>query len=131
MVGMTATVEDFSTYGKHEWRDRLNCQSMRNGASYSPMDASRHKQEVGQRLRLAREALGLTQQAFAEKLGERDKTKISHWERGKHYPDPLFIAALQRQFRISSDWLYSGDDALLPVGVADSLRAAEAASKGA
>lgn len=92
------------------------------------MDASLHKQKVGERLRVIREALGMSQAAFAKAGGVEDKSKLSHWERGKHYPDPLFIAQLQRQFRISADYLYTGDPSSLPHGLAESLRAAAGAS---
>jgi transcriptional regulator with XRE-family HTH domain len=41
---------------------------------------------AGTRIRLRRQALKLTQQQLAEKLGV-DRATVSAWERGKQYPD--------------------------------------------
>jgi transcriptional regulator with XRE-family HTH domain len=41
---------------------------------------------AGTRIRLRRQALKLTQQQLADKLGV-DRATVSAWERGKHYPD--------------------------------------------
>ncbi len=92
------------------------------------MDGSRHKQLVGERLRQAREALGLGLSEMARAYGGSDKTKLSHWERGKHYPDPMYVNWLWRTYRVSADWIYSGEMSALPHGLAESLRSAAKAS---
>lgn len=94
------------------------------------MDDARHKQQVGERLRIAREALGLGQKELADLYG-LDKTKLSHWERGKHYPPPAFIARLWERHRIPADWIYLGEVSGVPHRLAESFLAAAKASAGA
>jgi transcriptional regulator with XRE-family HTH domain len=91
------------------------------------MDDARHKQQVGDRLRVAREALGLEQREMARLYGI-DHTKLSHWERGKHYPAPTFIARLWERHRIPADWIYLGEVSGVPHRLADSLLAGAKAS---
>ena len=93
------------------------------------MDASRHKQLVGERLRQAREALGYTgrggQAQFARLLGiTRDK--LSSYEVGKAYPSALIVQQLWREYRVSADFLFSGEISALPHGMAGRLLSAEA-----
>lgn len=40
---------------------------------------------VGRRIRLRRQALGMSQQELAERLGA-DRATVSAWERGRHWP---------------------------------------------
>ena len=94
------------------------------------MDDARHKQQVGERLRIAREALGLEQRELAAQF-EIDHTKLSHWERGRHYPAPAFIARLWERHRIPADWIYLGEVSGVPHRLADSLLAAAAGSPAA
>jgi transcriptional regulator with XRE-family HTH domain len=91
------------------------------------MDDSRHKQLVGDRLRQAREALGHTgrggQAQFARLLGiSRDK--LNSYERGRAYPSALIIQQLWREYRISADFLFSGEIASLPHGLVGRLPSA-------
>lgn len=72
------------------------------------MEDELHKRQVGDRLRLAREAIGYEQRAFA-RLYEIDHTKLNHWEKGRHYPAPAFIRRLWERHRISADWIYLGE----------------------
>lgn len=126
-MSIAATVEDFSTPRKPDWRGILNCVKDAIGADFGPMDGSLHKKQVGERLRQAREALGLTQAELARAY-ELDKTKLSHWERGVHYPDPLFLYQLASRHGVSFDWIYAGDLAGLRHSLAENLRAAAKAS---
>jgi transcriptional regulator with XRE-family HTH domain len=71
------------------------------------------KAAVGRRLAEAREALGFTMTAFARLHGV-DKTKLNHWEKGRHYPDPLFIVRLHTSHGITADWIYLGLRRSLP-----------------
>jgi transcriptional regulator with XRE-family HTH domain len=48
-----------------------------------------------QELRAAREAMGITQQELADKLGVGQGT-ISRWEAGERQPPPLLDLALER-----------------------------------
>ena len=89
------------------------------------MDDARHKQLVGSRLRIAREALGLEQKELAAQIGI-DNTKLSHWERGVHYPAPTFIVRLWERHRIPADWIYLGEVSGVPHRLAGNLLAAAA-----
>lgn len=93
-------------------------------------DETPHKREIGDRLRLAREALGYGLREFA-RLHNIDFTKLSHWEKGKHYPDPQFIAVLWERHRINADWIYLGEIAGLRHDLVESLQAALRASRRA
>lgn len=98
-------------------------------------DDPTHRLEVGERLELVRQALGFdSMAAFARHMNEiepglnLDRSKLNHWEKGRHYPHPLFLRALWKHFRVSADWVLHGDAGGLPSRVADSLRAVVAAS---
>lgn len=92
---------------------------MRN-ARQEHMDSALEKQRVGERLRLAREALGVKQAEFARRHGI-DKTKLSHWERGQHLPSLAYVRLLWREYQISADWIYLGLRGRLPADVAENL----------
>jgi DNA-binding XRE family transcriptional regulator len=79
----------------------------------APMDTALHKQEVGERLRATREALGYSQSAFGRLHGV-DRGRLNHWEQGRHYPDPAFVHTLWQQHRVTADWIYLGVFAGLP-----------------
>ena len=122
-MSMQQTVDKFSTPRKPYRRESINCAQLRQDLRYGGMDSALEKQHVGERLRLAREALGYTQAAFA-RLHSLDKTKLSHWERGKNLPSLAFVQTLWRHHRISADWLYLGMRDALPHRVAANLPAA-------
>lgn len=86
------------------------------------MSESQHKQDIGARLRIVREALGYGLREFARKHG-LDPTKLSHWEKGKHYPDPAFIRLLWEEHNVTADWVYLDRKGGLPRDLADSLDA--------
>lgn len=120
----TKEVEDFSTNHKRKPLDR----AVENFPSSSfAMTEDHGKREIGDRLRQAREALGFGMAEFA-RLHDIDKTKLNHWEKGKHYPDPKFIQALYERHRINADWIYLGIVAGLRHDLAESLRAASRVS---
>jgi transcriptional regulator with XRE-family HTH domain len=50
-----------------------------------------NKASIGKRLREQREALGLTQDTLAARLGKSRNT-IGAWERGEQYPSAAFMA---------------------------------------
>ncbi|MBF0626474.1 MAG: helix-turn-helix transcriptional regulator [Magnetococcales bacterium] len=62
---------------------------------------------IGQRLKSAREALGLTQKQVCALLDTRPAT-WNHWETGRRLPDPLVMVELADSHRLSLDWVYSG-----------------------
>lgn len=73
--------------------------------------------DIGKRLRGARQAAGLTQDAVAEELCVTRQT-ISNWEVGKNLPDIYFVLQLSRLYAISVDTLllnfidYKGDQSM-------------------
>lgn len=114
------TVEKSSTVRKPFSRDLLYMLAERISACSGPMSESQHKQDIGARLRIVREALGYGLREFARKHGI-DPTKLSHWEKGRHYPDPAFIRLLWDAHNVTADWVYLDRKAGLPRELADSL----------
>ncbi len=64
--------------------------------------------DIGQKLKNARLARGLTQEAVAENLGLSRQT-ISNWENNKTYPDIISIIGLSDLYSITLDELLKGD----------------------
>lgn len=127
---MGQDVEESSTSCKANRRDHLNSLVVRFSAQSRAMTDAHHKLEVGERLRQAREALGYSQAEFARLHGV-DKTKLSHWERGQHYPSPAFVLLLWERHRVTADWIYLGQIHSLPYDLGVSLRAGVAGSPAA
>ena len=59
------------------------------------------------RLREIRKSLGLTQDAFCEKLGVSKSTYV-RYELGEMMPKLQFLSVLTRKFRVNSNWLLTG-----------------------
>jgi len=106
----------------HSMSKRLTKPPLPRAPKAPEVDHSRHKQLVGQRLRIARESTGMTQTAFAEEFG-LTKDKMNHWERGRNYPAPTFIIRIWERFRIPADWIYLGEVAGVRHEMAESLLA--------
>jgi transcriptional regulator with XRE-family HTH domain len=64
--------------------------------------------EIGNRLRQARESLGLSQVEICEALGVK-KVAWNNWENARRIPDPLAMRDLYLQYGISLDQIYVGD----------------------
>lgn len=65
--------------------------------------------EVGQRLRLAREALDYrVMRRFAENTGI-DEDNLSNWERGVSLVPPSYVQRLKELFGITHEWIFGGD----------------------
>lgn len=64
--------------------------------------------DIGQKLKAARLASHLTQEAVAEKIGV-SRQSISNWETNKSYPDLINILALSDLYAVSLDDLLRGD----------------------
>jgi transcriptional regulator with XRE-family HTH domain len=73
-------------------------------------------QEVGNRIKAAREALGLSQKDIYDALGVGAST-WHNWESGKRAPDPFVMANLQILHGITLDWIYVGDSKGLPESI--------------
>ena len=91
------------------------------------MSNAQHQIRVGERLRLAIEAKGLTQVAVCKALGV-STSKLGNWLRGDNYPDPYFIKRFCDRYGVSADWIYRGVVSGMSADVADALWKREAAS---
>lgn len=65
---------------------------------------------IGQRLKAAREAAGLTQEKAAAQIGVSMMT-VSRWERGQHVAEGAQLGAAARVYGRSVDWILQGDAA--------------------
>ena len=62
---------------------------------------------IGERLKLLRRELGLTQVKFAEKLG-RSKRSIQEWESGRNEPSERVLRLIEQTFSVNPEWLREG-----------------------
>jgi DNA-binding transcriptional regulator YiaG len=89
-----------------------------------------HKRQVGQRLALARTALGLTLSKLKTDYGYSE-SRISNWESGLHYPDPWLLIHLCNDYGLTMDWFYRGVLAGVSAERAGDLRQAGAGKQAA
>ena len=80
-----------------------------------PPDAS--VDAIAHRLRVTREALGLTQTELCRRTGIATNT-YNQWEMGRGRPDLDQAMKLCNAFRYTLDWIYRGDSAGLPGNLA-------------
>ncbi len=71
------------------------------------------KTSMGERIRAAREAAGLSQDQLAELTG-MSKTTVSNWERGVMNPRVRELPDLRRHLKTSIDYLVCGDEPRMP-----------------
>lgn len=64
--------------------------------------------DIGQKLKQARTAAGLTQEQAAGALGVSRQT-VSNWENCRSYPDVAMVLAMSELYRVSLDELLKGD----------------------
>ncbi|MEN3039748.1 MAG: helix-turn-helix domain-containing protein, partial [Candidatus Kryptonium sp.] len=62
---------------------------------------------IGQRIKAVREALGLSQKAFGERIG-RAYMSIYQYESGKRIPDETTLLLISSEFGVSLEWLKTG-----------------------
>lgn len=77
---------------------------------------------VGQRLRLTREALRLTQREFASRAGIATNT-YGQYETGARLISPKRAIELCEQYGLSLDWIYRGEPGELPYKLAAAIKA--------
>lgn len=63
---------------------------------------------IGERIKIVRDTLDITQAAFAEKLGTARNT-IANYEIGRREPMEATIKAICREFNVNYDWLKDGE----------------------
>ena len=84
--------------------------------------SKRWKQQVGLRLKAVRVAAGhKTAREFAGRLGVEENTYTS-WERGERLIDPEALTTVKELTGATSDYIYYGDHAGLPVRLARELK---------
>lgn len=64
--------------------------------------------EIGERIKEARRAKSLTQQAFADAIGLKRNT-VATYEMGKAIPSDRTIADICREFHVNEEWLRTGE----------------------
>jgi len=67
---------------------------------------------IGEVLKQARAAIGLSQEEVAEKVGVSRQT-ISNWENGRSYPDISYVMALSDVYDLTLDSLLKGDSEMI------------------
>lgn len=68
---------------------------------------------IGERIKQARRAAGLTQQAFADAIGA-SQSAVGNWESGINSPNRGRMLRIAEVLRVSITWLEWGDDASAP-----------------
>lgn len=76
--------------------------------------------EVGARLAVTRDAVGLTQQQFADMFG-CSRSAIANWEAGRGLPDVHTMMRFCARYEIPLDWVYQGKAARLPLEIAQKV----------
>ena len=71
------------------------------------------KEEIGARLRMLRDTLGMTQ-ADMVKYFDVCRANYSRIEQGKVAPNPHIMRILKTNFNISLDWLVTGEGGMRP-----------------
>ncbi len=81
---------------------------------------------VGERLRLTRESIGLTQTDFAARAG-LNPTTYNQYEKGRQYPQIRNAIALREAYDLTLDWIFCGDPSGLRYEMATAIKALQTA----
>jgi transcriptional regulator with XRE-family HTH domain len=65
-------------------------------------------ENIGQRIKMLRKLLCLTQKEFGEKIGINDIATISKFEKEQREPDINRVSAMSKTFGVSIEWLITG-----------------------
>lgn len=63
---------------------------------------------MGDRLKVLRKKLGLTQQEFADRLGIK-RNAVTNYEVGRNDPADMVVSLICREFSVSEKWLRTGE----------------------
>lgn len=77
---------------------------------------------IGERLRLTREALGLTQVEFAKKA-KVSPSAYNQYEKGRMRPAIDQAIRLRDAHNLTLDWIYIGDNSGLTAKLSDAIKA--------
>ena len=86
------------------------------------MDIVEIRQNIATNISAMRNAAGMTQAQFAEKLNYTDKA-ISKWERGESVPDIAVLWKIADMFGVTVDWLISDHGSSEATPDAEAVRA--------
>ena len=87
----------------------------------APVPSDHHKAEVGRRLKLTIEALGLSQAEVARGFSGVTPSKLGNWLRGDNYPETHFVTQFCDRYGVTMDWIYRGVLAGASASVADAI----------
>ncbi len=73
-----------------------------------PLDDIVGPRAVGARIRMIREGNGLTQEAFAERIGAQ-RSQVKNWENGVGRPKPEEAFKISSEFGVDFNFIYTGD----------------------
>ena len=76
---------------------------------------------IGARLRLTREALGLTQVEFARRADVTNNA-YNQYEKGKQRPSLDAAIALREAYSLTLDWIYLGDNSGLKYELVEAMK---------
>lgn len=87
---------------------------------------------TGRRLRLLRLAIHEmdNQRLFAEMHGFTH-TQWNNFERGTSRPKPEDALRMKQKFQITTDWIYDGTEAMMPMYLVQKMREIEQSERGA
>jgi transcriptional regulator with XRE-family HTH domain len=85
---------------------------------------------MGARLKAARDAAGVTQTAWAARLGVMQPA-VSNWESGRHEPPLDVFRAYSKHLRVSLDYLLTGHESTDPDAYFVGFRAGLAMARNA
>jgi len=63
---------------------------------------------IGERIKLLRKHLGLTQKEFAKRIGVIDRL-VSKWEKGANDPTTKSLLLIAKEFNVNLHWLLTGE----------------------
>ncbi|WP_070988444.1 LexA family transcriptional regulator [Halofilum ochraceum] len=78
-----------------------------------------NEETVGDRLRQARQSLGLSQTAAAYRCGWESQSRVSMYERGQRSPDYDDLARIAAAYGVRQEWVLTGEKPIRPGGPID------------
>ena len=95
---------------------------------HDPIFHSSDRKDIGERLLLTRQILGLSQAEFAATAGLK-AAAMCRCERGSSRPSVDAATKLCEAYNLSLDWIFMGDLKPLPYDLADSIQKARSARR--
>ncbi len=80
--------------------------------------------EPGKRILAWREALNLSQMQVARRMGWRNHTKISNWEKAKKFPNIHDMIEMAEKLPITIEWIYEGCTDRMPTALMQKISGA-------